>query len=92
MNVDQGIAQFVLIPHLEPFLARHPELSIELEVRDRMGDLVRDGFDVAVRFGVPVRRGRNFGPTRSAAECKRIPPPDVRIRQLSDHVSRTVRR
>ena len=53
VNVDQGIAQFVLMPQLEPFLARHPELSVELVVRDRMGDLVRDGFDVAIRFGLP---------------------------------------
>jgi DNA-binding transcriptional LysR family regulator len=53
VNIDGGIGQFVLTPHLAPFLAAHPELSLELVVRDRMGDLVRDGFDVAVRFGVP---------------------------------------
>jgi DNA-binding transcriptional LysR family regulator len=29
------------------------ELSVEISVRDRMGDLVADGFDVAVRFGIP---------------------------------------
>ncbi|MET0534310.1 MAG: LysR family transcriptional regulator [Steroidobacter sp.] len=53
VNVDAGIAQFVLTPQLQPFLAKHPELSVELAVRDRMGDLVQDGFDIAVRFGVP---------------------------------------
>ena len=53
VNVDAGIAQFVLTPGLRPFLANHPELSVQLAVRDRMGDLVREGFDAAVRFGLP---------------------------------------
>ncbi len=52
VNVDAGIGQFVLTPHLQPFLAKHPDLSVEIAVRDRMGDLVREGFDVAVRFGL----------------------------------------
>lgn len=53
VNVDWGIGQIVLTPRLQPFLAQHPELSMDIEVRDRLGDLVRDGFDVSVRFGVP---------------------------------------
>lgn len=53
VNVDGGIGQFVLMPHLASFLEQHPELVLELEVRDRMGDLVREGFDVSVRFGEP---------------------------------------
>jgi DNA-binding transcriptional LysR family regulator len=53
VNVDGSIGQFVLTPHLPSFLAQHPDLSVEIAVHDRMGDLVREGFDVAVRFGVP---------------------------------------
>lgn len=53
VNVDPGIGQFVLTPRLPPFLAKYPELAVEIEARDRMGDLVRDGFDVSVRFGQP---------------------------------------
>ena len=53
VNVDPGTAQFVLMPRLGPFLATHSELFVELVVRDRMGDLIRDGIDVAVRFGKP---------------------------------------
>ena len=52
VNVDQGTAQFLVIPRLGPFLAAHPELFVEIVARDRLGDLIRDGFDVAVRFGV----------------------------------------
>jgi DNA-binding transcriptional LysR family regulator len=53
VNVDAGIGQFVLTPRLPQFLSQHPDLSVEIAVRDRMGDLVREGFDVSVRFGVP---------------------------------------
>jgi len=53
VNVDAGTAQFVLTPRLQPFLAQHPELAVEITVRDRMGDLVREGFDVSIRFGIP---------------------------------------
>src|SRR5947209_1674591 len=53
VNVDPGIGQFVLTPRLQPFLAQHPDLFVEIAVRDRMGDLIREGFDLAVRFGVP---------------------------------------
>jgi DNA-binding transcriptional LysR family regulator len=53
VNVSESVGQFVLTPHLPPFLAQHPGLSIELASRDRMGDLVREGFDAAVRFGLP---------------------------------------
>ena len=53
INVDAGIAQFVLTPRLQPFLTQHPRLFVELAVRDRLGDLVSDGFDAAIRFGLP---------------------------------------
>lgn len=53
VHLDAGIGQFVLTPRLGPFLEQHPELNVELLVRENMGDLVREGFDVAVRFGVP---------------------------------------
>ena len=53
VNVDGGIGEFVLTPHLQPFLAQHPDLFVEIAVSDRMGDMVREGFDVSVRFGFP---------------------------------------
>lgn len=53
VNVDPGTAQLVLVPQLEPFFAQHPELVVDLVVRDRLGDFVREGFDVAVRVGNP---------------------------------------
>jgi DNA-binding transcriptional LysR family regulator len=57
VNVDPWFARLVLAPRLSAFLAVHPELSLELLVRDALGDLVSEGFDVAVRFGEPEPSG-----------------------------------
>jgi len=35
----------------EAFLARHPNVKLELSVTDRHVDLIREGFDVALRIG-----------------------------------------
>jgi DNA-binding transcriptional LysR family regulator len=53
VNVDPFFARLVLAPHVGKFLAAHPELSLEILGRDRLGDLVADGFDAALRFGEP---------------------------------------
>src|SRR5580658_3082241 len=56
INAD-GAASRILAPHLPRFLAAHPELQLEVVVRDTIGDLVTEGFDAAVRFGEPQGSG-----------------------------------
>lgn len=53
VNIDPYFSRVVLAKHLAKFLARYPELFVELIMRDSVGDLVADGFDLAVRFGEP---------------------------------------
>jgi DNA-binding transcriptional LysR family regulator len=53
INADPWLARLALAPRLGGFMARYPELALELVVRDGLGDLVGQGFDVAVRFGEP---------------------------------------
>lgn len=53
VNVDAYFARIVLAHHLQELLIRHPALNVELIMRDAVGDLVADGFDLAVRFGEP---------------------------------------
>jgi DNA-binding transcriptional LysR family regulator len=57
VNLDPWIARLVLAPRLPAFLAQHPALSIELVVRDTLGELIAEGFDAAVRFGEPEPSG-----------------------------------
>lgn len=51
VNADPWFARLILAPRLPALAARHPELSLEIVVRDTPGDLVSEGMDVAVRFG-----------------------------------------
>ena len=40
-----------VIPHLKEFLARYPEVTIDLVMNDARADLVEEGIDLAVRSG-----------------------------------------
>ena len=53
INVDPTFARLHLARRVGEFLATYPELQMELAIRDRLGDLVAEGFDAAVRFGDP---------------------------------------
>ncbi len=53
VNVDAFFSRLLFTPHIGEFLQLHPELSLELVARDQLGDLVSEGFDIAVRFGQP---------------------------------------
>jgi DNA-binding transcriptional LysR family regulator len=53
VNVDPLFSRMVLAPKLAEFLLRNPGLELRIETRDRIADLVSDGFDLALRFGEP---------------------------------------
>ena len=53
VNVDPFFSRLVLAGELAGFLAEHRDLRLELVMRDHVGDLVADGFDMALRFGDP---------------------------------------
>ncbi|MFJ3486902.1 LysR substrate-binding domain-containing protein [Pseudomonas sp. NPDC090202] len=52
IGVAASFAVREVIPRLPPFMAQHPELRIELIMTDQRQNLVVDGVDVALRFGV----------------------------------------
>jgi DNA-binding transcriptional LysR family regulator len=43
------VAHYRLVPSLAGLAARHPRLSVELHVGDRMVDLAHEGIDIAIR-------------------------------------------
>jgi Transcriptional regulator len=53
VNTDPFFARQLFAPHAAAFLAQYPELTLELAARDHLGDLVAEGFDLAIRFGMP---------------------------------------
>jgi DNA-binding transcriptional LysR family regulator len=53
VNVDSFFARLILAPQIVRFLERYPELSLDLVTRDQLGDLVSEGYDIALRFGEP---------------------------------------
>jgi DNA-binding transcriptional LysR family regulator len=53
VNIDPFFSRTVLATRLPELLRRYPELSLDMIMRDAAGDLVADGFDLAIRFGPP---------------------------------------
>jgi DNA-binding transcriptional LysR family regulator len=53
VNLDPVCYRAILGAQLDQFMDAHPELEIELIARDSLGDLVAEGFDIALRFGRP---------------------------------------
>lgn len=53
VNVDPFFSRVTLGPPLGTFLKKYPDLQLELVTHDKLGDMVAEGFDLAVRFGEP---------------------------------------
>ena len=53
VGLGTSLATRGVIPDLPIFMKRHPFLKIELLMNDQLQDLVTEGVDVALRFGVP---------------------------------------
>jgi DNA-binding transcriptional LysR family regulator len=53
IDIDPFFLPLVLAGRLGVFCERHPELAIEFVTSERIGDLVSEGIDLAIRFGQP---------------------------------------
>lgn len=53
VDIDPFFLPLVLAGRLGGFCERYPELSIEFVTGERLGDLVSEGIDLAIRFGEP---------------------------------------
>ena len=51
IDVTSSIARLVVIPSLSSFLARYPDIEVDLGVSDRIVDLLGDNVDVVLRAG-----------------------------------------
>jgi DNA-binding transcriptional LysR family regulator len=53
INLDPVFSGILLGSRLDEFMDAHPELELEFIAKDHLGDLIMDGFDLALRFGEP---------------------------------------
>ncbi len=69
-----GFGRLKLMPFVQSFLARHPQVKIDLKLDDGFVDLIEQGIDVAVRIGeLPDSSliARRIGATRRAVVVHR---------------------
>ncbi len=69
VSAPQELGRMLIAPWSAGFLARYPEISLELGVTDRYVDIIREGFDVAIRMGALADSdlvGRKIGTIRFA--------------------------
>src|SRR5262249_17363206 len=52
VTVSPALGALTIAPLLPSFCQAHPEVRVDLNVEPRMIDLVREGFDLALRFRV----------------------------------------
>lgn len=53
VDIDPSFLPMVLAGRLGAFCDQYPEVSIEFVTSERIGDLVAEGIDLAIRFGQP---------------------------------------
>jgi DNA-binding transcriptional LysR family regulator len=87
-------AQTVLMQKLPAFLRSHPDVKVEVNVEDRLVDIVAEGFDAGIRFQPSVDRDMvavAIGPPLRTVVVgtpdyfERNPPP-LSPAELADHV------
>ena len=54
VSLPLAFGRLHVVPHVAHYLARYPDVEVELVFDDRYVNLVEEGFDMAIRVGVPV--------------------------------------
>jgi LysR family transcriptional regulator for bpeEF and oprC len=55
--MPMALARSIVVPALPRFLARHPELGLEVRLENRALHLLEDGVDCALSYGLPADAG-----------------------------------
>lgn len=51
ISVPTTFNRLHIAPHLPTFLARYPDIELDVHLSDHFVDIIREGFDVAIRIG-----------------------------------------
>lgn len=53
ISMPSDLGRHVVLPWLNAFQARHPGVTLRLQLTDRLADIYREPVDIALRFGKP---------------------------------------
>lgn len=53
VSVSAAYGTFRLLPLMPAFTERYPQIDIEVSISDKIIDFVEEGFDLAIRLGIP---------------------------------------
>ncbi len=53
VSIPSDLGRHVLLPWLDEFQLRHPRVSFQVRISDRLADLYRQPVDIALRYGTP---------------------------------------
>ncbi|MDI1447473.1 LysR family transcriptional regulator [Polyangium sp. 6x1] len=94
LNVPTAVARLVLPRIVPPFLAKYPDICLEVTADERLIDVVADGFDAGIRYedwlekdmvAVPIGpRVQRYAAAASPAYLSRRGPP-THPRELLEH-------
>ena len=51
VSVPTSFNRLHIAPHLPAFLAKYPDIELDMHLSDHFVDIIREGFDVAIRIG-----------------------------------------
>ncbi len=51
VTAPTAFSRLHIAPHIDAFLARYPGIELHVEVGDEFVDIIREGFDLAIRIG-----------------------------------------
>lgn len=54
LRVSLPLVSSLVLPILGDFMRAYPEIELDLDITDRLVDVIEEGFDVVVRIGEPV--------------------------------------
>lgn len=69
ISMPTSVGIRTVVPRLRGFMDEHPGLRIQLMLKDRRQDLIRDAVDVAIRLG---RKGESTGTVEILATISRV--------------------
>ena len=75
VSASVGYGQMVIAPRVVAFAARHPRLSVELDLRDELVNVIADRYDLVIRMG-PVKDSELIGRRLDELELVLVASPD----------------